>query len=66
MLLVMWEFGIIRDVVVGRPVHGLLTALNIAFLVYGLVVFIGVNELWDDIRIALPALCSSRLGEGGA
>ena len=63
MLLVLWQFGIIRDLLAGRAVHGLLTAVNIAFLVYGVVMFIGVRELWEDIRAALPERRASQRGE---
>jgi hypothetical protein len=53
-ILTEWMFGIARDVVVGRPVHALLTAMNVGFLAYGIMVYIGVRNAAHDLTASIP------------
>jgi hypothetical protein len=52
-LLAQWLAGIARDLVAGRPVHAVLTVVNLAFLTYGVVTFVGVREGLADLAAAL-------------
>ncbi|HET9489380.1 MAG TPA: glycosyltransferase, partial [Methylomirabilota bacterium] len=44
-ILAQWGVGLLRDFVEGRPVHALLTMTNIAFLLYGILAFVGPTPM---------------------
>ena len=48
-LLAQWLFAVLRDLLAHRPVHALLTVVNVGFLVYGVGAFIGFRESIDDL-----------------
>jgi cellulose synthase (UDP-forming) len=50
-----WTIRALGDTLEQRPAHALLAAVNLGFLLYGLVTFVGVRNSVDDLLLELRA-----------
>jgi cellulose synthase (UDP-forming) len=58
-----WVIRALSDVLESRPVHAVLAVLNLGFLLYGLLTFIGAQNVVGDLWRGLQELLESRASQ---
>jgi cellulose synthase (UDP-forming) len=59
-ILAQWLVGAVRDLVARHHLHAIFSGANVAFLVYGIVTFIGVRQSAGDLCAASPRSRTAR------
>jgi hypothetical protein len=56
-----WLVRALSDVLESRPAHAVLAVINLAFLLYGLLTFVGLQNSIGDLQRGLQDLLESRV-----